>query len=139
MISATSAISKSYLVLKSMNMKHTIQEKVGSTWAHTQFLVRFHRFCPLITIGGSKILWSTPIGWDRWTCLPLRSSRISYVTSQFVVIFFAQNTKFKTMTYLLLLRELKFCAFCIVYKNVSKQSMQNNQNNKACCRNLIRI
>ena len=32
MISATSALSKSYLVLKSMNMKHTIQEKVGSTW-----------------------------------------------------------------------------------------------------------
>ena len=32
MISATSAISKSYLVPKSMNEKHSIQEKVGSTW-----------------------------------------------------------------------------------------------------------
>ena len=37
MISATSAISKSYLVLKSMNMKHTIQEKVGSTCLEAVF------------------------------------------------------------------------------------------------------
>ena len=30
-------------------------------------LVRYHRFCPLITMGQSKILWSNPGGWNRWT------------------------------------------------------------------------
>ena len=80
--------------------------------AHTQFLVRFHRFCPLITMGGSKILWSNPGSWNRWTSWTLQSSG-GFLTWRHNLFSYFESSRAK---YEFQGDDLKFRALCIDYK-----------------------